>query len=104
MSIESTQTARWAAVDHQRLVQRLVRRLMQWLIWGPVKWHDPTVPTPDRQRLYATDGKDVWEIWGNGEPISPGAIRVKKWAIRREPMPFPPNTAIPNNQPHKTNE
>jgi hypothetical protein len=67
------------------------RRFLQWLLWGPVRWHSRNMPTPKGQRLYATDGQEVWEIWGDGEPIGRYAIRVHFWARRREPMPPPPN-------------
>jgi hypothetical protein len=84
-------------------MKAMVRRLIRWLLWGPVDWRPPSEATPHGKRLYATDGTEVWEIWGSGEPINTGAIRVKAWAVRREPMPPAPrklpNAAITGDSP-----
>lgn len=44
--------------------------------------------TPQGARLWASDGKEVWEIWGSGKPIGEAAVRVHYWAVKH--MPDPP--------------
>lgn len=49
-------------------------------------------PDPDSHfpKLWASDGKDVWEIWNRDEAISDEATRVKFWAVKRYPDPPAP--------------
>ena len=66
-----------------------LRRLARRWVFSP-RWHPRTDPAPDGVRLWATDGKEVWEIWGDGRPISPYATRVLYWAVKHIPDPPPP--------------
>jgi len=54
----------------------------------PIEWKSRDEPTPDGQRIWASDGEgQVWEIWGRGKPIGESATRVKFWAAKTVPDP-----------------
>lgn len=60
------------------------------------QWHPKTDPTPKGVKLWASDGKRVWEIWGSGEPIGEYATKVHYWAVKH--MPDPPAPGVDNGR------
>ncbi len=65
----------------------MIRELLRKWAFAPW-WHPRTDATPKGVRLWASDGKEVWEIWGSGKPIGEAAVRVHYWAVKH--MPDPP--------------
>lgn len=71
------------------MIAWLKRLLRGWVL--KVEWYDRSKPTPAEEKIWASDGVDVWEIWGTGKPIEEGAVKVKYWARRFAPDPPPPS-------------
>jgi hypothetical protein len=47
---------------------------------GEVEWHPREEPTAVG-KIWATDEKTVWLIWGDGKPIPEYATSVKAWTV-----------------------
>lgn len=59
-----------------------------------VTWYSRNVPTPDGKAIWASDGKQVWTIRGNGEPIDRCATAVLYWSEMLIPEPPKPEEVL----------
>lgn len=62
---------------------------VDWWEVGTVNayWYPPTTPTPKGMPIWASDGKRVWLIHGDGQPIAKVAVSVKCWTAAYIPNP-----------------
>ena len=72
---------------------RFASRLLCKWVFAP-RWHPRTDATPKGAKLWASDGVQVWEIWGDGEPISEYATKVHYWAAKHMPDPPAPRRRV----------